>query len=259
MNEKDHLIDLLIHDLSSPISVVATSAGNLLKKEDRYGPLTSRQRQTLERILRNASRARSLLTELIEVYRSDEGLFDCRDFQIRDTLRKSIVDALEVVEPLLAEKLMFIEQEDAFLRTLEEHGIIVEYAGRYRDSPFFHDERKIELILRNLISNALKYRRERINISISGGLDLTLSVIDDGPGIPENERESVFKRFGYSKGKAGSGGGEAPGLGFGLSCVRALIDVMGGEITLQSREGAGTHFIVRVPPRKPTDKKEAAE
>lgn len=259
MNDKDHLIDLLIHDLSSPISVVATSAGNLLKKEDRYGPLTGRQRQSLERILRNANRARSLLTELIEVYRSDEGLFDCRDFQIRDTLRKSIMDALEVAEPLLADKLASIKEEDAFLHILGEYGILVECTGKYRDSPFFHDERKIELILRNLISNALKYRRERINISVSGGLDLTLSVIDDGPGIPENESEAVFKRFGYSKGKTGSGAGERLGLGFGLSCVKLLIDAMDGEITLHSREGIGTHFIVRVPPRKSTGKKEATE
>ncbi|OPX94341.1 MAG: Sensor protein KdpD [Syntrophorhabdus sp. PtaU1.Bin002] len=254
MNDKDQLIDLLIHDLSSPISVVATSAANLLKKEDRYGPLTSRQRQTVERILRNAGRARSLLTELIEVYRSEEGLFDCRYFQIRDALRKSIMDALEVVEPLLADKLAFIEQEEAFLHVLGEYGILVECTGSYRDSPFYHDERKIELILRNLISNALKYRRERINISVSGRLDLTLSVIDDGPGIPKDEQEAVFKRFGYGKGKTGSGAGEKLGLGFGLSCVKALIDAMGGEITLQSREGVGTHFIVRVPPRKSTGK-----
>ncbi|NLW36298.1 sensor histidine kinase [Syntrophorhabdus aromaticivorans] len=259
MNNKDHLIDLLIHDLSGPISVVVTSAGNLLKKEDRYGPLTSRQRQSIERILRNASKAQSLLTELVEVYRSDEGLFDCRDFQVRDVLKESIVDALEVVEPLLAGELTFIKREDAFLRILEEHGIIVECTGRYHDSPFFHDKRKIQLILRNLISNALKYRREKINISVSGDLDLTLSVIDDGPGIPENGQEIVFKRFGYNKGNAGGGTGETPGLGFGLSCVKALVKVMGGVITLQSREGAGTHFTVCVPSHKSTGEKEAEE
>jgi signal transduction histidine kinase len=259
VNDKDHLIDLLIHDLSGPISVVATSAGNLLKKEDRYGSLTNRQRQALERILRNASRARSLLTELVEVYRSDEGFFDCRDFQVKDVLKDSIMDALEVGEPSLADKLTMIERDDAFVRTLEEHGIVVECTGKYHDFPFFHDKRKIQLILRNLISNALKYRRERINISASGDLNLTLSVIDDGPGIPEHEHEAVFKRFGYGKDKTGGGAGETSGLGFGLSCVKMLIDAMGGEITLQSREGAGTHFIVHVPPHKSTDKKEAGE
>ena len=66
MNEKDDLIDLLIHDLKGPLSVASASVANLLNKVDRHGPLTDRQRRTLERIRRNTRRAQTLLQEMLE-------------------------------------------------------------------------------------------------------------------------------------------------------------------------------------------------
>ena len=77
MSRKDHLIDLLIHDLAGPLSIISTSTNSLLIKEDRYGPLTHRQRQALERVLRNTNKAQTLLMEMVEVYRSEEGMFHC--------------------------------------------------------------------------------------------------------------------------------------------------------------------------------------
>lgn len=258
MSEKDHLLDLLIHDLTAPVSIVATSTSSLLEKEDRYGPLTSRQRQTLERILRNSTKAQALLMELVETYRSQEGVFHCRNFKIIDALKESLMDALEIADHATAAKLVFVKRDDAFFRILEEHGIIVELTGRYCLSPFFHDQKKVQQVLRNLISNALKYRRQKINVSVSGDRDLIISVSDDGPGVPKNEQEAVFARFGGMK--IGPKEGVRPsGLGFGLSCVKTLVDVMGGEIALQTEEGVGTTFTVRVPPFKSIGEKEAAK
>jgi signal transduction histidine kinase len=166
---------------------------------------------------------------------------------ITEALNESIMDALDVVDPVLAGKLAFIKRDDAFYRILEENGVFVECTGKYCQTPFYHDQKKVQQVLRNLISNALKYRRERVTISITGDSDLIIYVRDDGPGIPQGELENIFKRFGILKGKTKEET-KTPGFGFGMSCVKILVDVMGGEINLESNEGDGTCFTVRVPP-----------
>jgi signal transduction histidine kinase len=256
MSRKDHLIDLLIHDLAGPISIISTSTNSLLIKEDRYGPLTHRQRQALERVLRNTNKAQTLLMEMVEVYRSEEGMFHCSNFLISEALNESIMDALDIANPVLAGKLAFIKRDDAFYRILEENGVFVECTGRYCQIPFYHDQKKVQQVLRNLISNALKYRKERVTISITGDSELVILVRDDGPGIPRDEMENIFKRFGILKGKT-KDEVKAPGFGFGMSCVKILVDVMGGEINLESKEGDGTCFTVRVPPHQLFTEKEA--
>jgi len=256
MSRKDHLIDLLIHDLAGPLSIISTSTNSLLIKEDRYGPLTHRQRQALERVLRNTNKAQTLLMEMVEVYRSEEGMFHCSNFLISEALNESIMDALDIANPVLAGKLAFIKRDDAFYRILEENGVFVECTGRYCQIPFYHDQKKVQQVLRNLISNALKYKKERVTISITGDSDLEILVRDDGPGIPQDEMENIFKRFGILKGKT-KDEVKAPGFGFGMSCVKILVDVMGGEINLESKEGDGTCFTVRVPPHQLFTEKEA--
>ncbi|MBP8699280.1 MAG: hypothetical protein KBH82_09610, partial [Syntrophorhabdaceae bacterium] len=72
MDERDSLIDLLIHDLTGPLTIASTNINNLLNKEDRYGPLNDRQRNALKMSLRNAKKAQTFLHEMIEVYRSEE-------------------------------------------------------------------------------------------------------------------------------------------------------------------------------------------
>jgi signal transduction histidine kinase len=256
MSKKDNLIDLLIHDLAGPLSIISTSTNSLLIKEDRYGPLTHRQKQTLERILRNTNKAQTLLVEMVEVYRSEEGMFHCSNFLITEALNESIMDALDIVDPVLAGKLVFIKRDDAFHRILEDNGVFVECTGKYCQVPFYHDQKKVQQVLRNLISNALKYRHERVTISITGDSDLVIYVRDDGPGIPQNELENIFKRFGILKGKKQEET-KMTGFGFGMSCVKILVDVMGGEINLESKEGDGTCFTVRVPPLQLFTEKEA--
>lgn len=78
MNEKEGLIDLLIHDLRGPLSVASTCVTNLLNKVERYGSLTDRQRRTLERIWRNTRKAQTLLQEMVEISRSEQAYLERR-------------------------------------------------------------------------------------------------------------------------------------------------------------------------------------
>ena len=245
MREKERLLGLLIHDLNGPLSIVSTSVANLLRKTDRYGLLTDKQRYIIERISRNIQRAKSLLQEMIEISRSEEGLFLKELFLIEKTLRDSVLDVLEITAPHTAEKLSRVENDEKFQQTLKSQGIYVELCGKYSTLPFCHDQKKIRQILRNLVSNALKHRRKRIDVSISGETDLLISVEDDGLGIPVGEQENIFEPFARLNDKNRT---NVPGLGLGLTGVKALVEAMGGKIALVSGEGLGTRFTVQIPP-----------
>ncbi len=247
-NGKERLFDLLIHDLTSPLSIVSTTADNLIHKSDHYGPLTDQQKRMIDRISRNSHKAQKLLQEMIEILRSEERLFQKEFFSIENTLQDSMLDVLEMSIPSAAEKLCHVENHEAFWQCLKEHWIFVEITGRYGQAPFCHDRKKIQQILRNLMSNAMKYRRERVEVKISGEEDLHVSVEDDGIGIPAEEQEAVFKRFVQLHDKKQI---YVQGLGLGLTGVKTLIDAMGGDIKLESQEGVGTRFVVRIPPILP--------
>jgi len=243
LNQKDCLFDLLIHDLTGPLSIISVSANSLLNKTDQYGSLTDQQKRSLERISRNTRKAQTLLQEMIEIFRSEEGLFKKEFFPIERVLKDSLLDVLEGSAPDAVENLYQAKTQEEFQSALKAEGIVIEITGRYCTSNFCHDQQKVQQILRNLISNALKYQRERVTISISGDSDLFVMVEDDGAGIPLKEQEIIFERFARLNNKQGG----IEGLGLGLTGVKALVEAMDGEITLLSREGIGSRFTVRIP------------
>ncbi len=242
---KERLFDLLVHDLRGPLSITSMTAKNLLYNANRYGPLTDDQTRMLDRILRNNRRSERLLKEMIEILRSEEGLFKKEFFSVEQAVRESLLDAMEEIAPTLVEKLGSVESREEFRNHLQAHGIFIDVEGKYFKYPFCHDREKIQQILKNLISNALKYRTDCVRIIISGETNLLISVEDDGIGIPSNEQELIFGRFVRLNDKRRP---HAPGLGLGLTGVKALVEAMGGDIKLTSTEGTGTKFTVQIPP-----------
>ena len=248
---KWRLFDLFIHDLTGPLSIVSTSTDSLLHKVDRYGPLTDHQKRLLDRVSRNIHRAKNLTQEMVEILRSEEGVFEKEYFSIEKTVVEALLDVLEMSIPNAVERLSQAENQGAFQHDLKDYGIFVEIIGKYGKSPFCHDQKKIQQILRNLMSNAMKYRRQRMEVKISGEADLLVSVEDDGIGIPLEDQGVIFERFVRLNNEKTA---YLPGLGLGLTGVKALVETMGGEITLESQEGVGTRFMVRIPPiRSPRD------
>lgn len=248
---KRDLLDLFIHDMRGPLSVVSTSVHNLLHKGDRYGPLTDSQHRVLERILRNTQKTQHLLQDMIEIFRSEANVFQREFFLVETVLREALLDVLEANQVRDIERACRSESIEGLKDRVAEQGIFFEICGPYQSRPFAHDPRKVQQILRNLISNGLKYRRNRLQITIRGDRDLFLLAEDDGPGIPMEKQKSIFERFVRLTNQEAN---QIPGLGLGLSGVKALVEAMGGEITLKSREGQGSCFMVRIPPL--TDRKE---
>jgi signal transduction histidine kinase len=225
-NDKARLLHLLIHDLRGPLSIVAAASNNLRCKPDHYGSLTDDQKRLLDRILRNTAKAQGLVQEMTEILRSEEGVFEAAPFAVGRSLKVS-----------------HATRPGEFQALLSKHGMVLDVSGPYAGAPFCHDEKKVQQILRNLLSNALKYRRERMGAHISGEAELIIAVEDDGLGIPAEEHAAVFAPFVQLHQQGGGSG-----LGFGLTGVKALVEAMGGEIRLDSRERVGTRFTVRIPP-----------
>jgi signal transduction histidine kinase len=101
----------------------------------------------------------------------------------------------------------------------------------------------------NLLSNAVKYSPEGARIEVAAALEdaqAVVSIRDHGIGIPEGERERVFER--YYRGSNTSGIG---GSGVGLSLVRSIVELHKGTISLESTEGKGSCFTLRVPATAP--------
>jgi signal transduction histidine kinase len=245
MDRKGYLYDLLVHDLRGPLSVVATTASSLLSRTGQYGPLTESQEHCLKRIARNTKRAQVLLDEILDVARSEEHLFRSEHFLFDGVVKDSVADAMELMDAATTDKLRKAEGREGMQRVLEEAGVTVEISGKYGTTPFFHDRRKIGLILENLVSNALKYRSEHVKVCISGESEVCILVSDDGSGIPEQEQCNLYGRFVQL---SNANVPEVAGLGLGLHCVKVLVEAMGGDIGCMSKKGCGTTFTVHIPP-----------
>lgn len=245
MQKKESLHDLLVHDLGTPISIIEKDLKDILLREEKFGKLTSEQRKVLERALRNAKKAQTLLSEMVETLKSKEGYFDANFFSVEEALKAALIDVLDLYIPDTAERLLRSHSVEDFKKELESASIEISFHGKYISEKFYHDRKKVLLIMRNLFSNALKYRRESVRIRVFGDDDLFIEVEDDGPGIPDEKRDSIFRRFIHLGTKAE---GSAQGMGFGLSCVKSMVESLNGEIRMDSELGKGTRFLVRIPP-----------
>jgi signal transduction histidine kinase len=114
------------------------------------------------------------------------------------------------------------------------------------------DSRRLGRVLLNLLGNATKYGREQgaIRLRLEEQPDQALfSVADDGAGIPDADRERIFERFYRAETEATR---RAKGSGLGLPIARALVELHGGRIRVESTPGRGTTFHVALPLRPAT-------
>jgi signal transduction histidine kinase len=106
------------------------------------------------------------------------------------------------------------------------------------------DPGSIARILRILLDNAVRLSPagSKLQIELRSGAEVALSVSDQGPGVPPEEREQIFRRF-----ERGRDTGGKAGFGLGLAIGRELAERMGGELVLEDRRGPGATFTLRLP------------
>ena len=229
--QKARFLQHLSHELKTPLT--ALREGSDLLSSGVVGNLNAEQREIARILQENSIELRKLIEGLLNysAVHAQASYLDAKIVALREVVRRVVNDR----------KLAIVAK-----------GIRIELNCEHVTA--YCDEEKIRVMLDNLLSNAVKFSPERGLISIKlykEHADAVFEVLDEGPGIPEPEREKVFDAF-YK-------GTETPvaaikGSGLGLSIVKEYVQLHKGRIEVL--EGPGAHFRIRFPRKK--DVEEAA-
>ncbi|MCK5164750.1 MAG: HAMP domain-containing histidine kinase [Desulfobacula sp.] len=237
--------EILIHDLKVPISVIDAGAKSLLNRQDSYGPLTDKQIKVLKRIIRNTLTTQRLVNDVLELGRSREGVMITCDFPISALVTSVLIEIFDLSDPGVAEVVRKTRNYDELGQALQVTVARLSFAPKVWKTIVHLDEAKVKQILRNLVTNAFKYRSSYVRIS--GGIEenqLILKVKDDGRGIPPAEHKKIFQTY-FTTGSSIESAIRSHGLG--LAGVMVLLKDMGGRLTLNSDDGKGAEFTVIIP------------
>jgi signal transduction histidine kinase len=242
--------DLLIHDLKTPLAVIEAGITSLIERSEKYGPLTEKQQKVLKRALRNTKITQTLVNDAMEIGRSSEGIIHTHRFSLSNLIEQSLVELFDLIDYRSAESVKDCLTLAALKDTLSERNIILHVDENLWCQEVHLDEGKIRQILRNLLNNALKYRKRMIEIGIeSNEKSLFLSVRDDGEGIPAEYHQKIFECYFQMNGEQTHC---VRGHGLGLAGVMVLLEDMGGKLSLESDLGKGAKFLVEVPLNRAT-------
>ena len=221
---KEDFLLQVAHELRTPIAALSATLDLLV--EDALSMPRGELGSMVGTLRRSALRLEHLVENLLDAGSIEAGTFQVR--AIPTSVRHTLEEALEVVQPLLDSKRQMLRSE---LRAEADRVLA--------------DPRRTTQIFANLIANASKYAPEATRITVSsGGRDgyVRVTVADEGPGIPEDEQARLFQRFFRSREVRDQAGG----LGLGLSICRAIVHAQGGDIGIESAPGRGTsvHFTL---------------
>jgi signal transduction histidine kinase len=222
------------HELRTPLNAIIGFSDMLLS--NMVGPLTERQRHKLQRLNENGARLLTLIDELLEVSRMESG-------------------RVEIVERPFNPRLL-LERIGAQMESLAQKANLVLLLQVPLDFPevIYGDERRIEQILVNLLSNAFKFTANgRVDVTLSADSSAQMwsfAVRDTGIGIPAHAKQLIFEEFrqldsGYAR--------TYKGAGLGLSITQRLVTAMRGVIRVDSQVGEGSTFTVTLPLRVVTE------
>jgi PAS domain S-box-containing protein len=231
VHTRDELLSVVSHDLKNPLAAITGNA-QLLKRRIGQSDATQPERLTevVERINEAAGKMSALINELMDFGRLQVG----QSLQ----LERALSDLVGVV------RLTVDEQQ----RTTARHRIL--FKTEAKEITGLWDAGRLDRVLANLLSNAIKYSPNGGDVMVrlrreqaSGREWAVLVVTDQGIGIPAADLPYIFEWF--RRGENTSG--RISGAGIGLASAKQIIEQHGGSISVESEEGAGTTFTVRLP------------
>lgn len=237
---KTTFLSVMSHEIRTPLNGMLGYL-DLLESEI-GGPITSEQRDYLERARRSGAHVLQLVEEILDLTLVEAG--EVRIEARPNPVAKVVATAISVIEPLARRR-----------------GLVVQDAvsGSETETVYWGHEDRVRQILTNLLSNALKYTEPGGRITVrskltkapppgsqawGGGPWICISVEDTGEGIEAERLEEIFEPFVSDR---RSGGSDPPGFGLGLDISRRLARLMEGDLTVESIPGEGSSFHLWLP------------
>src|SRR5438067_8859118 len=225
--QKNRFLRHVSHELKTPLT--ALREGAELLNDQVAGPLVPAQKQVVSIMRDNSVKLQRLIEELLDYQRA---LHAAASLEVKPILLDSLVTDAAKAHELAA-------QSKGLRLTIEAQPVMLEA-----------DPQKLRSIVDNLISNAVKFTPSGGVIAVrarSAAGEAVIEVVDSGPGVPPEERESIFNLVFRGRTKAAEGG-RIKGSGLGLAIARELVEAHGGQIAVVG-DGAGGHFRVTLPRR----------
>lgn len=246
---KSEFLANMSHELRTPLNSLLILAQNLSENKD--GNLTERQVENAKIIYSSGHDLLQLINDILDLSKVEAGQMTIHPEAVH--LQDLSTRIRSMMAPLIEEKGL------VFLFNIQPEV----------PSTFISDRQRLEQILKNLLSNSVKFTAKGsvtvdveipsadTDLSFSGlnpGDSIAFSVTDTGIGIPEDKQNLIFEAFHQADGSNSRNYG---GTGLGLSISRELVRLLGGEITLESKMGEGSTFTIYLPakgdyPQKPS-------
>jgi signal transduction histidine kinase len=211
------------HELRTPLTLIISPVTEMLR---RSGP--SGEAEALRVVLRNAKRLLRMIDDLLDLAKLEAGglRLRVRDLDVGRLARGVVENA----RPAAAAQ-----------------GIDMTFAADGKQPVMYGDAHRIEIILTNLVGNALKFTPEGGNIGVRVEYrpgSTSVRVTDTGPGVPRDQQEKIFQRFHQTD---ASERRKAGGVGIGLALARDLAELHGGKLSVESVPGHGSTFTLDLP------------
>ncbi len=226
---KSEFLSRMSHELRTPLNAMLGFAQ--LLRVDSSQPLSSAQRQKIEHIERAGAHLLAMINDVLDLSRVESGVVP----MVAETLRVGAVveDALHLLGSAARE---------ADVRLI--------YAPPVQELHVRADRVRLRQVLSNLLSNAVKYNYPGGRVSVVVGREqrrdgpcVSVAITDTGPGLTPEQIGRLFEPFN----RLGAERSGVEGTGIGLVITRRLLDLMQGEVDVDSRPGRGSTFIVRLP------------
>jgi PAS domain S-box-containing protein len=225
---KDEFLASMSHELRTPLNGVLGLSEAI--QERVYGPVTAEQVDALEDVIRSGRHLLSLINDILDLSKIEAGRMELEPWPT--SVEDLCESCLRMVKELALRK--------------RQH---LSVAIRGVDAPAVLDERRAKQILVNLLGNAVKFTPEggSIALEVEGDRrlgELRLRVRDTGIGIPPEDQEAIFQPFRQLDSRLSRA---YAGTGLGLTLVRRMAEMHGGEVSVDSMPGQGSRFTVRLP------------
>ncbi|RCS22318.1 alkaline phosphatase [Phyllobacterium salinisoli] len=221
---KNDFVQHVSYELRSPLTNIIGFTE--LLQTPSFGELNERQREYLDHIGTSSSVLLTIVNDILDLATVDAGIMelDIDDVPVADTVAAAA---------------------DRVGDRLREHDISLKVDLAHNIGSFRGDANRVRQVLFNLLSNAANYAPEGSTILLTGrreDAEIVFSVHDDGPGMPKDVLDTVFKRF-----EPRNNGGRRRGAGLGLSIVKSFVELHGGSVEIDTAENRGTTVICRFP------------